>query len=89
MFLYLSNTIPDEHPTILLLKHHAMPICVDCGVNFPLLKEDKVCKKCQMLEGKGSVAKIAIKVTKILLLPTQISWVDTLHRIRANVKLAH
>jgi hypothetical protein len=40
-----------------------MPICVDCGVNFPLLKEDEACKKCRMLEGKGLVEKMGIKVT--------------------------
>ena len=40
-----------------------MPICQECGVNFPLLKEADACHKCRMLDGKSSVEKIVIKVS--------------------------
>jgi hypothetical protein len=40
-----------------------MPICQECGVNFPLLTESDVCRKCRMLEGKSSVEKTVIKAS--------------------------
>ena len=40
-----------------------MPICQDCGANFPLLKEADVCHKCCMLEGQSPVEKIVIKAS--------------------------
>jgi predicted amidophosphoribosyltransferase len=39
-----------------------MPICADCGVNFPLLEDGTTCKKCKMLEGKSLIEKEHIKV---------------------------
>ena len=48
-----------------------MPICRDCGANFPLLKEADVCNKCRMLEGKSTVEKIVIKAS-CQLVPCQV-----------------
>ena len=64
-----------ERSTILRIAvnniQNSMPICQDCGANFPLLKETHVCNKCRMLEGKSSVEKIVIKAS-CQLVPCQV-----------------
>ena len=52
----------DQYPSP---RFRCMPICQDCGSNFPLLKTD-VCNKCRMLEGQSPVEKTVIKASLFL-----------------------
>jgi hypothetical protein len=63
-----------------------MPICQDCGANFPLLKTD-VCNKCRMLEGQSPVEKAVIKASCQLLFCPLSSRYLIFDRLRDNVRL--
>ena len=67
-----------------------MPICQDCGANFPLLKEADVCNKCRMLEGQSPVEKIVIKASCYLVtrpLSSRYYLKKITNRLRDNVRL--